>query len=136
MVLSGPLFLRNRMVSILECYSYVNTYFPDKVHIKPFSLILILSVFVPTLFSRVNKLVKFAADKTLVRENASIVLEEKQRCYNHSVPSLSNDVFQVENPSVLVFCKCLNFDGAGGGGLLSLGQGAGRDLHLTRPFLF
>lgn len=110
------------------------TCFPDKLHIKPFSLILILSAFVPALPNKVNKLVKFAEDKALVRDNASKVLEENQRYYNHSLPSLSNDFIKVENTSVRGFCECLNVDR--GGGLLSLGQGANRDLHLIRPFLF
>lgn len=94
----------------------------------------ILSVFVLALPNKVNKLVKFAEDKALVRDNASKVLEENQRYYNHSFPRLSNDFIRAEDTSELVFCECLNVDQ--GGGLPSLGQGANRDLHLIRPFLF
>lgn len=72
--------------------------------------------------------------KALVRDYASVVLEENQGYYNHNLPSLSNDFFKILNTSVMVFCECLNFNR--GWGLLNLVQGAHRDLHLIRPFLF
>lgn len=70
-----------------------------------FRLILILSIFVPTLPNK-EQTSQTGLGHSIARDYASIILDENQRFYNHSLPNLSNDFFKVENTIVLVICGC------------------------------